>query len=133
LAQLSPWNEDGALSEFGIHLNGVARTLAEVAVSSEASEEEIELAESLAMVAVLDGLSEWALGTIQKYVTNVLRPDIPWPSIAGATNRAQDAARMRFDSRQVKVRQKRLLKHSTSRSNHPQGSNLTTTPSVESW
>lgn len=107
-AQLTVWNEDGTLSEFGTHLTAVARTLAEVSISPGTTEEEIDLAESLATVAVLDGLSDWTLDTAQKYVTNTLRPDVPWPSIAGATNRAPDAARMRFDSRQFEIQQRRL-------------------------
>jgi hypothetical protein len=112
MARLSPWNEDGALTSFGVELNAAAKALVEASVTLEWSEADKDVALSLAMVAVLDGLSDWALETVQAYIAKEIRPGVPWASIAGATNRAPDAARMRFDPRQAALREKRLAAQS---------------------
>jgi hypothetical protein len=112
LARLTPWNEDGSVSAFGEELNAAARRLVDAADKSEWSDADKEIALTLALAAVLDGLSEWALDEVQSYIARNVRPKIPWASIAGATNRAPDAARMRFDSRQAALREKRLAAQS---------------------
>lgn len=112
MARLSPWSQDGSLTDFGNELNTAAVALVEVSVTAEWSDADKDMALSLAMVAILDGLSNWALATAQAYIAKDIRPGIPWASIAGATNRAPDAARMRFDPRQAALREKRLTARS---------------------
>lgn len=108
LANLTLWDEDGSLSVFGKELNATAEALVESSATPEWSDADRGIALKLALVAVLDGLNDWALATTQSYVMKDVRPATPWASIAGATNRAPDAARMRFDPRQAALRKDRL-------------------------
>jgi len=98
---LRPWTSDGALSGLGLALNQAAQELATKAVERyNLSDDERQQAVRLAMLAVLDGLAEWSLEISRAYIDVDLRPNgFTWPSIAGATNRAVDAAKVRFARR----------------------------------
>lgn len=100
--ELEAWKSDGTLSPFGQILNRAAQELAEIAIKRHRlDDKEADHARQLAMLAVLDSLSTWALAVTQDYVMKSLRPNgITWPSIAAATNRGVDSSKIRFDKAQ---------------------------------
>ena len=97
--ELSPWLPNGDLSTLGQVLDGAARRIADIAIERHGLVgKEAEHARPLAMLAVLDGLARWPVGVTQRYVMEDLRPaGITWPSIAAATDRAADPAKIRLD------------------------------------